>query len=188
MVVLSHPTPFYLDRPIVHEDLRPAIIDGLLKLETCGVSFVAMPCNSAHVYFEELVRATSVPLINIVTETLKHVPSGSRVSLFATEPTFNCGIYQKGFDQAGCEFVFIDDWQRQVASILKNIKSGRVEVALGEWRSLMHAVQANGVDSVVSACTDLNVVSRLQQSDTAFIDSARALAEATVARYVKERT
>ncbi len=186
-MVLSHPTPFYLDRPIDHEALKQSVVDGLRKLEACGVTFIAVPCNSAHLYFEELQQAVAVPLLNIVTETLSHLPAASRVTLFATKPTFECGIYPQGFEKAGCEFAFVEDWQRQVTSIISNIKSGQVEPALEEWKRLIQAVRANGVDTVVSACTDLNVVARLYQSDTALIDSARSLAEATVSRYLKER-
>jgi aspartate racemase len=187
MVILSHPTPFYLDRPIDHEVLKQSVIDGLLKLESCGVNFIAMPCNSAHIYFKELESAVSTPLLNIVTETLAHVPSGSRATLFATAPTFECGIYQRGFEQAGCEFVFNKDWQGRVTSILLKIKSGEIGLALREWKALIDSVQATGVDKIVSACTDLNVVARLYQSDTTIIDSAKSLAEATVSRYLKEK-
>jgi aspartate racemase len=147
-----------------------------------------MPCNSAHLYYDELQHAIAVPVLNIVTETLRNLPSASRVTLFATKPTFDCGVYQKGFIEAGCDFAFIDAWQGLVTSIISNIKSGHIDVAVGEWATLMRTVQLNGVNTIVSACTDLNVVARLQQRGTALIDSARCLAEAAVSRYLSERS
>ncbi len=54
MMIYSLPTPFYIDRPINHELMKETIIDGLQKLESTGVNFIAMPCNSAHIYFKEL--------------------------------------------------------------------------------------------------------------------------------------
>ena len=54
MMIYSLPTPFYVDRPIDHVLMEKTICSGLKKLEACGVSFVAMPCNTAHLYFSQL--------------------------------------------------------------------------------------------------------------------------------------
>src|SRR5689334_7871149 len=54
MMIYSLPTPFYIDRPVDHVALETAVADGLRKLEDAGVAFVAMPCNSAHIYFGRL--------------------------------------------------------------------------------------------------------------------------------------
>src|SRR5215207_9036283 len=54
MLIYSLPTPFYVDRPIDHVALEAAIGVGLRKLEQAGVTFVAMPGNSAHIYSEQL--------------------------------------------------------------------------------------------------------------------------------------
>lgn len=48
-----------------------AIIDGAVKLEKTGVDFIALPCNTAHVYYEEIQQALSVPMLHIVEETIK---------------------------------------------------------------------------------------------------------------------
>ena len=57
MMIYSLPTPFYLDRPIDHKLMERTICNGLKKLESCGSSFIAMPCNTAHLYFEKLQNA-----------------------------------------------------------------------------------------------------------------------------------
>ena len=50
MMIYSCPTPFYMDRPIDHAAMKKAIIEGAQKLESTGVDFIAMPCNTAHLY------------------------------------------------------------------------------------------------------------------------------------------
>lgn len=43
-----------------------------------------MPCNTAHLYFEELQCSLSIPILNIVDETLKAIPeTAKRVALLA---------------------------------------------------------------------------------------------------------
>ncbi len=51
--------------------MKRAIIDGAVKLEKTGVDFIALPCNTAHVYYEEIQQALSVPLLHIIEETIK---------------------------------------------------------------------------------------------------------------------
>ncbi|WP_346988399.1 aspartate/glutamate racemase family protein, partial [Bacillus sp. SW7] len=82
MMIYSCPTPFYMDRPIDHEAMKKATIEGAQKLESTGASFIAMPCNTAHLYFEELQQSLSIPILNIVDETLKAIPeTAKRVAL-----------------------------------------------------------------------------------------------------------
>lgn len=40
------------------------------KLEAFGADFIAIPCNTAHTFYEELAEAVSVPVINIMAETV----------------------------------------------------------------------------------------------------------------------
>ena len=85
MMIYSCPTPFYMDRPIDHEAMKKAIIEGAQKLESTGASFIAMPCNTAHLYFEELQQSLSIPILNIVDETLKAIPETAKESLFSQQ-------------------------------------------------------------------------------------------------------
>ncbi len=74
-----------MDRPIDHEAMKKAIIEGAQKLESTGVSFIAMPCNTAHLYFEELQRSLAIPILNIVDETLQSIPENTKESLFSQQ-------------------------------------------------------------------------------------------------------
>jgi aspartate racemase len=88
MLIYSLPTPFYVDRPIDHAAMEAAIAAGLRKLEDSGVAFIAMPCNSAHIYYEQLAASMRVPLLNMVDLALGRLPPAlATVALLATRPT-----------------------------------------------------------------------------------------------------
>ena len=55
------------------------------KLESTGASFIAMPCNTAHLYFKELQQSISIPILNIVDETLQVIPENTKESLFSQQ-------------------------------------------------------------------------------------------------------
>ncbi|TDT80684.1 aspartate racemase [Bacillus sp. AG1163] len=179
MMIYSCPTPFYMDRPIDHEAMKKAIIDGAQKLESTGASFIAMPCNTAHLYFEELQRSLSVPILNIVDETLQAIPENTkRVALLATEATVQAGIYQDGIAKRNIEYIHHEKWQDMINQIITYIKSGKVEEARELWNALVLQLREE-VDTAIIACTDLNVVAIED-----FVDSSQCLAKAVVRMYL----
>ncbi|RGO15146.1 amino acid racemase [Bacillus cereus] len=180
MMIYSCPTPFYMDRPIDHEAMKKAIIEGAQKLESTGASFIAMPCNTAHLYFEELQQSLSIPILNIVDETLKAIPeTAKRVALLATEATVQAGIYQDGIAKCNIEYIHYEQWQESINQIITYIKSGEVEEARELWNALVLQLK-DEVDTAIIACTDLNVV-----ASEDFVDSSQCLAKTVVRMYVE---
>jgi aspartate racemase len=182
MMIYALPAPFYLDRPLDHNALRAAIRAGLRRLADTGVAFVAMPCNTAHIYYDDLAAAIDIPLLNMVDEALRAVPAGaSRVALLATRPTVEAGIYQVALARAGLELAPANDRQGQVDGLLAAIKSSADRRgAEGMWRALMAELAAEGVDTALLACTDLNAVSAASPPGITLLDATQRLAAATV--------
>ncbi|HGA0512583.1 TPA: aspartate/glutamate racemase family protein [Bacillus pacificus] len=179
MMIYSCPTPFYMDRPIDHEAMKKAIIKGAQKLESTGVEFIAMPCNTAHLYFEELQQSLSIPILNMVDETLQAIPKNvKRVALLATEATVQAGIYQDGITKRDIEYIHHEKWQEMINQIITYIKPGEVEEARELWNALVLQLREE-VDTAIIACTDLNVV-----ASEDFVDSSQCLAKAVVRMYV----
>ncbi|PEC20901.1 aspartate/glutamate racemase family protein [Bacillus cereus] len=179
MMIYSCPTPFYMNRPIDHAAMKKVIIEGAQKLESTGVDFIAMPCNTAHLYFEELQQSISIPILNIVDETLQAIPKNTkRIALLATEATVQAGIYQDGIAKRNIEYIHNEKWQEMINQIITCIKGGEVEEARKLWSALVLQLK-DEVHTAIIACTDLNVVASQD-----FIDSSQCLAEAVVKMYI----
>lgn len=185
MMIYSLPTPFYVDRPIDHELMEMTICEGLKKLEACGASFIAMPCNTAHRYFQSLTREIKVPLLNMVKVTLDGIPkSAKRITLLATRATLESDVYQQGLDHAHFSYVLTPGWQRRVDEMILSIKvSLDPRAAIALWNDLAQEFQAAEIDTIVLACTDLNVVLNTTYSSFKIIDSSQSLAEAIVKKW-----
>ncbi|PFE11576.1 aspartate/glutamate racemase family protein [Bacillus cereus] len=180
MMIYSCPTPFYMDRPIDHAAMKKTIIEGAQKLESTGVEFIAMPCNTAHLYFEELQHSLSIPILNIVDETLQAIPENTkRVALLATEATVQAEIYQDGITKRNIEYIHHEKWQKMINQIISCIKGREIEKAHELWNALVLQLR-DEVDTAIIACTDLKVV-----VSEDFVDSAQCLAEAVVRMYVE---
>ncbi|PGZ97813.1 amino-acid racemase [Bacillus pseudomycoides] len=184
MMIYSCPTPFYIDKPIHHENMERAIINGAQKLESTGVDFIAMPCNTAHLYFDQLQNSLSIPILNMVDETLKEIPHHTnKVALLATDATVQSGIYQDGFLKRGIDYIQKESWQTHINYVISKIKIGQIDEASKLWSKLCSEL-AETVDAVVIACTDLNVVLEETQNNLHFIDSSTCLAKAVVNKYL----
>lgn len=187
MMIYSLPTPFFLDRPINHGLMKKTIAKGLQELESTGVNFIAIPCNTAHIYFNELKASVQVPLLNIVEETLKNLPAGSRrVTLFSTSSTFESDIYQKGMQKTDHKFILKQEWQSKINNLIQCIKMNKNDNQKKLlWENLINEAKQEFVDYIIIACTDLNVVVDLITSPVNFIDSSKCLASAVVKKYME---
>ena len=73
LVVLQHSTipdrtAFILGGS--EEDPGPVMAEDARRLTALGVEFIAVPCNTAHFFTQEVQAASGVPVLSIVDETL----------------------------------------------------------------------------------------------------------------------
>ncbi len=77
----------------------------------------------------------TVPLLNIISETLSLLNDSVRTTLLGTQGTMDSGLYQSGFERSNLEFYFNDKWQPTVNQLISLIKSGGVEKGANlQWR------------------------------------------------------
>ncbi len=185
MMIYSLPTPFYVDRPIDHVLMEKTICKGLKKLEDCGASFIAMPCNTAHLYFAALEQCIQIPLLNMVQATLTQIPkSAKKIAILGTRATLESQIYQKELQAAHLKLALDPSWQNKVDELILSIKtSSDLDKPLTLWQQLMHVLHKADIDTVISACTDLNAVLQTTRPPFQIVDSSLCLAEAIVKKW-----
>lgn len=185
ILVCSQPAPFYEDRPIDHAALEAATIDGLKLLESAKVDFIGIACNTVHIYYPNLVRAVSVPLLNIVQLSVDALPPDARtIALVAARPTSDAMIFQNAISATGREVIDLD-WQTHVDSMLAMVRETTEPAALAKlWDPILEKASASNVDALLVACLDLSGIVRFASvGKTPIIDAANCLARALVQRW-----
>lgn len=189
-IVYSDPTTPDRSEAILDGGPSPveAMAEGLKFLERSGVDLIAIPCNTAHYWFEELVAATTVPIVHIVeavgTQVRREAPEVTTLGLMSTDGTARAQIYHDVLAPAGTKVIDLTDLgpDNPVMSGIRAVKAGR----LIEARQLLHAAIATlterGAQGVVYGCTDVSAALDLPPAgiDTRAWDSASALAVACV--------
>ncbi len=182
MMVLSWPTPFDSLKPFDYEAIRTSVIKGLQKLESAGVDFISMPCNTAHVFFDELQAALAVPLLNMIAITCRSLPEDGPVALFSTRAMRDSRVYEHQAALRGITVLRDHGLDTETDRLIADIKVAPDPHTLtGRWLELIERAASLGARSALVGCTDLNAVTdRTAKHSIRVIDATRMLARATV--------
>jgi aspartate racemase len=182
-------------RPAAILDNGPSPLPALRairdKLLAAGATLLAMPCNTAHYWYHDLVRDCAVPFISIVESSCAAVAQiaapRSSVGLIGTRATLAAGIFHRQLAASGYPVVLPSEEElaKAILPSIRLVKEGRA-VQAGE--TLAPAVQAlldRGAAAVILACTETPVALDAIGSPlrARCVDSNRALAKACVARW-----
>ena len=177
-------TDFILGRS--GEDPLPVMTADARLLEKAGASLIAVPCNTAHYFYDEISAAVGVPVVNIIEETLRYtartLPGAVKVGLMATKGTVAAGSYKKYAAGTGIEIIDPDE---ETADRLMDLIYGRIKAGLPADRdgfeSIVSTFFDRGCGAVILGCTELSVAAReLGIDDPRIIDSLGVLARVCI--------
>ena len=108
--------------------LEALIEDGRL-LEACGCDLLALPCNTAHGFFDELQGALGIPVVHMVRETAAAASAVglTRIGVLATSGTVAADLYGREAARLGVDCLYPDaTTQGQVNRVIfDEVKAGR---------------------------------------------------------------
>jgi aspartate racemase len=155
-------------------------------LESYGADLIAIPCNTAHLFWRELSNATKIPILNIVEETIDEIEksfSGQpvKIAVLSTMGTVKSALYQKALARRGfVPMIPSDNTQRAVHGAINSVKAQvERESAKRIVESAVQTIREDGADGVILGCTELALVGDLDVGIPVF-DSLVILVKATL--------
>lgn len=140
----------------------PYLVQGVQFLEKAGASLVAIPCNTAHFYHDQMQAAVKIPVLHMIRETVDEVlrlrPDVKKVGLLATSGTLRTGLYEKEFRARGVETLVPPEsaQDERVMRAVAGIKAGRPKP---ENAALLaepaREMTARGAEIIVLGCTEI---------------------------------
>lgn len=188
VVISSVPLLFEIERDLIEsntgkERYIPYLVNEAQRLEKSGVDMLVMPCNSLHVFIDEIRNAVSIPVLSIVEETINYleVKNLTKVGLISTSATVANQVYEEKLIEAGISFVTPDDLEKaKMDKIIQRLIDGQ---HLNKDRDAIMKVAQNlaaqNVDCIALACTDLQLLLPSPEKVPVF-DTMKILADATV--------
>ena len=180
IVIYNLPIPNIVDQMEDIPKTRRLMQDGAKKLEQWGVDFMVIPCNAAHYFYEDVQKVISIPVLNIIDETISEMKKKGfeKAGLLAVGTTIKNKLYQKRSN----DFILPED-QKKVDEIVLNILRGeRNKSDLRKLQLLITYFISQGAESIVLGCTDFCALISKENSIIPLIDSTQILTEVTVAK------
>lgn len=156
------------------------------RLVKAGASFAAMAANTAHIVFDDVQKASSIPLISIIDTTRTHLLRNGykKVVLFGTAFTMNHPLYPQALGACGIETVLPDEAQQKLIHgiIFPNLQAGIVcpdqkQTIVAVAQQLIVTTQA---EALILACTELPMIIRPEDISVPLVDTTQVHIEAIV--------
>jgi len=170
------------------DDPLPSLAKGLRALECAGCGAIAIPCNTAHAWFDAMRCATPLPILDIVesaaTDLVAQGLIATKVGLMGTLGTLAMGNYQKrlrfyGYD---CLLPTDHDMMSRVMPAIDLVKANRIAEAYEPLQEVAVALANRGAQAVILGCTEIPIAIASGPSlPIPVVDSIDALARASIA-------
>lgn len=161
-------------------DPAPAIIEMARRLEAWGADFLAMPCNTAHHYYDEVSNGVDIPVLHLVRLVVDHIsvtcPEVQNIGILASPAVIMTNLYQDICEEYGLNVIYPEPGdQNDLFNIIREVKAGKTDRELrDDFQHICDNLAGQGAELVVIACTELGVIA--EDLTTANVDATEILA------------
>ena len=171
------------------EDPLPWLLRGIAGLRRAGCSAIAIPCNTAHGWYEPMLTEAGCPILHIVDAAAtelhrQHVVPGV-IGVMGTAATLAMRLYQDRLGRLGWDCLVPSDEEMYclVSPAIALVKANRVADSYAPLAEAVRNLTARGARAVVLGCTETPLgiqAGPWQTLGVPLIDTIDALARAAI--------
>lgn len=155
------------------------MLSGARLLEGCGCDAIAVPCNTAHYFLDQVQNEIHIPIIHMIRETARELQrqGRKRACILGTDGTVQSGLYQTELERLGVESAVPDaHTQKLVMSLIYDeIKAGHPG-DMDKFAAIHRGIRTLECDCVVVACTEMSVFASRHKLPPYYVDAMSVLA------------
>ena len=160
-------------------DPAPELIRMARGLEAAGATVLAIPCNTAHAYADQIAASVAIPLLDMVkltAERIAHVAlPNRRVGMLASSAVKKLGLCDKALKPFGISLLW-PGRQADLMGVIKAVKRGDTSpVNRQAFAAIAADLMAERTDLLLIACTELSVLASSLEPTAAVIDALGVL-------------
>lgn len=167
----------------------PAMQEEARRLTSAGVDFIVIPCNTAHYFYDGLSQGCTVPILNIIRETVLYLQK-SRIrccGLLATQGTVASGAYHRLCREAGIDCLTPNcEEQREITDIIYGAVKQNKSPDFASFLRVSQSLLNRGCECLVLGCTELSLLRKEGLKQPWYLDSLEILAYRTILACGKE--
>ena len=147
------------------------------------VDLIAMPCMTAHYFYNDLSERICVPIIHAIEETAQYLKDYgiSRAGIMASEGTISAELFHKALARHDIEAIVPSSQRQQDVThlIYKNLKAGH-PAQMDRFYGIANELHDNGAEVIVLGCAELSLIKREYCLGPGYLDSMEVLARKAV--------
>ena len=193
IIISSVPLPYLIEEDLILRNIGteryiPFLTDEAKRLEKAGADFIVMPCNSLHVFIEQIRSSVNVPVLSIVEEAVKFLKQENmnKVGIVSTSATIKNKLYETAFAENAIEYLVPNELQQaRMGKFILNLVTGQQKNRdREELISIINEFDDKDLDCVILACTDLQLLIP-NHPTLKILDTMKIFADATVREILK---
>jgi aspartate racemase len=161
----------------------PVLAEMAGALQGAGAQVLAIACNTAHAYADMVVRATGLPLVDMIGAAARAArdTGAMRAGVLGSRQAIK--LYREYLAAQGMGMVTLaPERQEAFMQAVQKIKGGDRSEAIGaEMIGYAAELQAGGAEAVIAGCTEVPLVMGRSAFRLPFIDAGDELARRCVA-------
>ena len=165
----------------------PAMADGVRRLLDLGATTIAIPCNTAHAFLDDLRARTPAHFLNMIEATIAAVrddhPGTGAVGVLSTAGTRRTGLYAAACQRAGLTLIELPeaDQARLVNPSIEEVKTGADRrAAMARIHDATVILAELGATTVIAGCTEIPLVVGKAAEVLPVVDATDCLARAVI--------
>jgi len=193
IIISSVPLPYQIEEDLIlrsegMERYIPYLTAEAQRLEKAGADFIVVPCNSLHVFIENIRSVVKIPVLSIVEETVKFLKQEKmkKVGIVSTSATIKNKLYENAFAEHRIEYIAPNELQQaRMGKFILNLVVGQQKNRdREELISIINDFEDKDLDCVILACTDLQLLIPSHKNLRIF-DTMKIFADASVEEILK---
>jgi len=165
----------------------PYLLQGMQVLKDAGCNFVVIPCNTAHFWYDELIKLR-VPIVHIVDSVAYSLcdadVNNGTIGIMGTQATIELGLYQDRLTDWNCIVPTQEEMDTLVQPAIDLIKSGDMSRAYDMFMIVIDSLITRGAKAVVLGCTEIPLaVDQNRRDGIPLINSIDSLVKAAIKEF-----
>lgn len=188
MLIWNVPLPYDVEERFItkaegEEEYIPFLVEAAKRFEAGGADFIVIPCNSVHIFINQVRESVKIPVLSIIEETTKFLRERNinEVGILATSATLRKRLYE---EKLNAENITVhtpnEEDQGKMGEIINNlIHSRHNDQDKLELTKIVRNFADQNVKTILLACTDLQLITP-EVEEAEIYDTMKILVDATV--------
>lgn len=167
------------------ESPAPELRKSAAALEKAGANLIAIPCNTAHLWFRDIQEATSLEVLNMTEIAAEYVRKDETVGIISTTPVKISGLYASPMKDKGANVVYPEN-QDSVMEAIYRIKGGDIQGGRALFLEQISELEQKGAGYILAGCSEVSLAVDRNDIRGTLVDPLECLAVECIKRFGKE--